>query len=612
MKRFLIILFTILGFGLFTQQTFAHEGHDHSEDNQVALPTPVSPEGWYVSSFDSNIKIQEDGAVNIIETITIDFKDLDKHGILRNIPIIYQGENGQEIYTELNVNSITQDNKKAKFDSYRNGNYIELKIGDADKTISGLHTYKIDYTAKGILKGFSEYDELYWNVTGNEWPIPILETTAKVILPKDGELMFKCVEGITGSTANCHTEQINAHEVIFTSSRSYGASEGMTIVAGYDKGMVPILTVERPKTTFEKFISPQSLITALVAIIFGIGTVFIVWWKHGRDFYFSKQKLLNPDAKESKKPIGAYEPIIVEYTPPENLRPAEIGVLVDERADTLDVSATIIDLASRGYLTITEIPKKWMFGNVDYNLKRTKKDTKDLLSYEKELLTRIFAKGDTEHSVLLSNLKKKFYTDLAHVKKMLYTQVVKQNFFPQDPEKIRGKYIGLGIVTAILGSIATYTSANAGIILGMDLGIGLIVSAVVLFIFARFMPRRTAHGRELYRRVKGYELFISNVEKYKQQFFENKNLFNEVLPYAMIFGLTDKFAKAMHDMGIEPKQPTWYSGSRPYNTAVFASNISSFSNSMSSAIASAPSSSGFSGGGGSSGGGFGGGGGGSW
>ena len=124
------------------------------------------------------------------------------------------------------------------------------------------------------------------------------------------------------------------------------------------------------------------------------------------------------------------------------------------------------------------------------------------------------------------------------------------------------------------------------------------------------MERKTACGREMFRRAQGYELFVSTVENHRQKFFENRNMFNEVMPYAIVFGLTEKFAKAFKDMGLEPKQPSWYSGTGTFNAVAFGSTMSSFSNSLSSAMASSPGGSGFSGG--SSSGGFGGGGGGSW
>src|SRR4029079_6193196 len=139
--------------------------------------------------------------------------------------------------------------------------------------------------------------------------------------------------------------------------------------------------------------------------------------------------------------IGAHEPVVVEFTPPENLPPALIGVLADEKADTLDVTATIIDLASRGFLTITEIPKSWIFGKTDYKLTSTQKDRSKLFGYEKELLTRLF----TTNEIKTSELKTKFYYDLAKVKSKLYEEVVNRKYFTADPEKTRTNYYVIGV-----------------------------------------------------------------------------------------------------------------------------------------------------------------------
>jgi uncharacterized membrane protein len=125
------------------------------------------------------------------------------------------------------------------------------------------------------------------------------------------------------------------------------------------------------------------------------------------------------------------------------------------------------------------------------------------------------------------------------------------------------------------------------------------------------MSRRTAKGHELSRRIKGYQLFIRTAKQYQQRFFEQQNLFSQTLPYAMMFGLTHKFADTMKQIGFEPDEPLWYSGSVPFSVVSFGSTLDSIGNTLSSTLASAPSTSGV-GGGGSVGGGFGGGGGGGW
>jgi uncharacterized membrane protein len=249
-----------------------------------------------------------------------------------------------------------------------------------------------------------------------------------------------------------------------------------------------------------------------------------------------------------------------------------------------------------------------MFGSKDYTFTKINKDTKGLITYEKELLDRLFDEGKI---VKVSELKTKFYKDLKAVKEKLYEEMVNKKFFYENPEKVRNRYLFIGIGVGVVGIIITVPLTSvfeSGIFLG--LGVGLIVGAISLIIVSYFMPRKTAYGRDIYRRVRGYHLFVSKAEKYRQRFFEKKNMFNEVLPYAIAFGVTEKFAKAFKEMGIEPQQPSWYTGTGPFNAAVFGASMASFSNSIGSSMAATPGGSGFSGGG--AGGGFGGGGGGSW
>jgi uncharacterized membrane protein len=563
--------------------------------------------GWVIEKFESNIVIQQSGEVLVTEKIDVDFKDLDKHGIFRDIPYIYEA-NGDKSYTEIRIESVLQNGEEAEFTVFEDNGYKRIRIGDPDRMISGRNSYEMTYAAVGVLRGFEEYDELYWNVTGNNWEVAIENAYATVTLPSNGLLKFDCFEGYEGATSECRIVSETPKSVFFEASKSLDAYQGLTIVAGYNKGLVPLITVERPLTFWERFTQFPSLATLFSILFFGVGTIVYLWLRYGRDYWYGN--IMADQGKGSfVKPIGAHETVVVEYTSPDSLRPAEIGVLVDERAHTHDVVATIIDLAARGFLTIKELPKKWMFGKMDYVLDKKAKDTKELLTYEKLLLDKLFDEG---HTVNVSSLKNSFYTDLKKVKDALYEEVVSKNLFPTSPEKVRQKYLVIAILMIFFSFFLVGLAAASEIVLLANICIGFFACGIVLLMFSFFMPRRTATGRDLYRRTRGYFLFIDKAEKHRQKFFEKKNLFNEVLPYAIVFGLTGKFAKAMKEIGLENVQPTWYHGAQGFNMVNFESSMGSFSKSMSSAIASAPSSSGGFSGGGSSGGGFGGGGGGSW
>lgn len=574
----------------------------------LSLNPSFASESWVIERFSSDIAIQNDGRVLVEEGIDVDFNTLEKHGIYRDIPYIYTNKDGSKHYTRVDVKRVLRDGQNERFEKLNEGDFIRIKIGDPNKTISSKHKYLISYVAEGVLMPYEDYDEFYWNVTGFYWDVPIRVVSANVWLPTDSIKQIACYEGFQGSTKPCQQKNINGFQASF-SSRDLNTNEGLTVSVGYQKGLVPIIRVPRPKTFFERFFEPQNILVFLVSLVSGVGIIFMIWYKNGRDYWSGLPLLLSQGISQAKiKPIGAKETIVVEYEPPDKLPPAIVGTVMDERADTLDVSATIIDLATRGYLSITEQTKKWIFGSTDYIFKHKGKDTSKLYSYERLLINSLF---ETGVEVRMSRLRRTFYDELAEVKKQLYSDVMKLKLFVENPESTRTKYIIIFIGVLVACGVLFFLQLENGSPFIAAISAGLMGSGLVGFIFSGFMPRRTANGRELYRRIRGYRLFMSGAEKYKQRFFEKKNMFNEILPYAIVFGLTLKFAQAMKDMGLRPDTAGWYYGATGFNAATFGSNINSFSSSMSSAIASTPGGSG-SGGGGSSGGGFGGGGGGSW
>lgn len=572
------------------------------------LPTKsyAQNSGWVINNFQSDVIIQKDGKVAVHEIITTDFSD-SKHGIYRDIPYIYTAGN-KKTYTDITLGQVYQDDRKATVDLSEINGYKRIKIGDATRTLTGKHTYDITYVVTGVLRSFTDHDELYWNVTGNNWDAQINHASVTVTLPKEGMTQVACFEGATGSTSPCKGEHMTLSQATFSNQEPIYASYGMTIAVGYTKGMVPILTVAPPKRLEDTLFTPASLGTFALSFATGLVLLIVIWTRKGRDLWYRTRFMFDPHMKAESKPLFMRQIVSVEFEPPNHLRPAEIGVLMDEKADTLDVSATIIDLATRGYLSIKELPKKWILGTIDYELKKEKNADDVLLPYEKTLLTKLFSSKDT---VLLSSLKKKFYESLKIIKSQLYTQVMSRKLFVTNPESTRTLYQTLGIGITVLGAFCIFMGVK--FILGplVTFGAGIVLTGLILIPFSRSMPRRTALGQELHERVKGYKLFIGGAEQYRQQFYEKKNMFNEVLPYAIVLGLTGKFAKAMQDMGIQSENPSWYTGAHAFSPVYFASNINSFSDSISAAMASTPSNSGgFSGGG--SGGGFGGGGGGSW
>ena len=552
--------------------------------------------GWSITTFDARVDIQSDGRVLVNETLEVDFTSVQRHGIFRDIPVRYDWtQNPRKIRVyELQVLSVTDAQGRAwRYETSSNGANVEIKIGDPNRLLTGHQTYRISYIVRGALNGFSDHDELFWNVTGGEWPVPILHSAATVHAPA-ALTQTACFAGPPGARAGCSVTN-EPQGALFSSGPALQPGDQLTLVAGLRKGVVPDprpILQDRPRDAAQLFdLSPLWLALAVFVAIAGLALVFWRWWTVGRD---------DPDRVT----------IVPEYEPPDKLRPAQIGVLIDERADTLDVTATIVDLAVRGYLTISEIPKQGLFGSRDWLI--TRKDGGDeaaLLPYERTIRLGLFDKG-TE--VKLSSLKRHFYLTLASAEHQLYADAVQHGWFPADPSRVRATYAVLGIAFIILAGVVAFglgTLAGGGIV-----GVAGAIPAIALVAFSPVMPRKTKGGAELARRSFGFRRYMQVAETDRQRFAEKEHIFADYLPYAIVYLCVDQWAKAFEGIDLKEATSGCYAGTNVnvFTASALSQDLASFSSQVSTAIASTPGGSGSSGFGGGAGGGGGGGGGGSW
>ena len=575
-----------------------------------------------IHSYDVNLVIQPDGALRVTETIDYDFGSTEHHGIFRTIPTRFTYDDTNDRIMPISDVSVTATPAGTPTDvkvSTSNGE-TEIRIGDPDTLITGRHVYTIEYTVKGALNAFDDHDELYWNAIGTEWSVPIGAATARVQAPQD-ILQAICFAGPQGSNLPCDRIVVDGSSANATQD-GLDPFEGLTVVAALPKGAVspeptPILA-ERWSLGRAFSRRPAPLGLAGAVLVLGVGWLSWLGWRVGRDREAIGSPVdaafAGPDGAERPVPLGGGPRWPVEYVPPDDLRPGQIGTLVDEAANTIDVTATIVDLAVRGYLRIEEIPKEGLFGKPDWNLVRLKSG-EDLLPYERILLTGLFEDAneaaDGTSSVLVSKLKTKFVARLHRVQNALYDDAVERGWFSQRPDKVRTRWAGRGILLTILGGVALFfaikgTHLAFAALAFLLIGIGLLVAS-------HWMPRRTAKGTGLVRRVRGFREYMDVAEDEPSKFAERANLFYEFLPYAVVFGITEKWARAFRGLEEMPPQ-SFYSGPHPFTVLAFSQSIDSFTVSSAGTIASTPGGSGSSGfgGGGFSGGGGGGGGGGSW
>jgi uncharacterized protein (TIGR04222 family) len=565
-------------------------------------------EGWIITSFNSDITIASDSTLTIVEDIRVDFGSIQKHGIFRTIPLRYHYDDSNDRFYNLEVRSVTDGTRAQPYQAYIDGINQVIKIGDPGVVVQGPQRFVITYTVAGAMNSFSDHDELFWNVDGSLWPVPKTTVTATVHLPSPGVQKSACYEGTPGSTEPCGHED-GTDSVSFSSTRTLASGEEMSVVAALNKGVVsvpPPMLESRlrqfPQDAFD--INPLTVGVSILVLVAGIGLVAWNWWAHGRDRAYLTQYYLTNDPRQGAEPLFKHDPLVVEFEPPSKMRPAELGLILDEHADPRDVTATVVDLAVKGHLTIAEIP-----GKQDWTLASTGTPAGDLLPFEKTLLDGLFA-GRSQ--VKISELKGTFRPTLAAAEGQMYGDAMARGLFSTNPQQARASWGCLGVAVIVVGLALTVS-------LGLGLGWGLVGAAlavvgVVLAASFPFMPQRTAAGRDLLQHTLGFRLYMVTAEKYRQQFAAKAEIFTQLLPYAIVFGCVTLWAKAFEGIDTSATN-SWYVGSGPFQAAVFAGNLQAMSVNIAGALVYAPprsgSSSGF-GGGGFSGGGGGGGGGGAW
>jgi len=571
-----------------------------------------------ISTYDTRITIDTSGVLHVTETIDYDFGSNARHGIFRDIPTSFPYDDSHNRIYPLADVSVSMDGAPEQFDRSTNGGTDELKIGDPDHTVTGTHRYVINYTARGALNHFDDHEELYWNAIGTEWTVPIASATASVTGPVD-LTRAQCFAGPKGSQLACASATVNGATASFASP-SIGNGSGLSVVVALPVGSVgpvaPILEQKRDLGTAFR-VNPWTVVIGALFALAGIGGALLLAFLVGRDRrYLGQLPGLVPGygqaAVEARKPLFGKPPVSVEFGPPDRVKPGQVGTLIDEKANVLDVTATILDFAVRRHLHITEIPREGKWGSQDWEISKLTDGDPAFLPYERKLFDSLF-EGRT--TVKLSELKFTFAKDLAEVQKQLYGDMVTQGWYRRSPATTRriARLVAAGLVVVALVLTCGLSLFGAGLV-----GLGLVVAALAGLFVAGSFPARTGRGSAMLARIQGFRLYIATAEAEQIKFQEREQIFSEFLPYAIVFGLADRWAGIFAQLGSVGADGRsglyWYTGQPGWSMLYFGASIGSFTTATAGTIATTPpsasGSSGFSGG--FSGGGGGGGGGGSW
>jgi uncharacterized membrane protein YgcG len=538
---------------------------------------------YYLSTADPQ------GQLTVKERLDVDFTDYN-HGILRAIPEKYNGQ-AQHIH----ILSVQRDGEREKYTTYASNDNEVLKIGNPNATITGTHTYQIEYTAQNVIRFGADRDQLIWNTNGTQWTQPFSAETATLHLAENVKAplgSLTCFTGTLGSHDQDCTVDGQGRTVTFTTTRPLNAGETMTFSADFPPGVF-----HKPTAADWWRDHIATILWVLLPAAIASAIAYPYWRKNGKD-------------------IKGRGTIVPEYGPPDGVRAAEAEVLLNYKLGGKGVSATIIDLAIRKYLRLIESTEKNALGlgsHKTYTLERLPVPANDALKpYEQQILDGLFPQGDTTK---LSDLKNKFYVTRGKVLKAVPQALTLQGYFTKNPRKVGGWLHIVGALLFIIGfSLGGPSLASRG---------GIVLAGLVFLGFGLLMPKRSQKGTDAKDALEGLKLYMDVAEKDRLAMLQSPNapyanrsdaptqtveLFEKLLPFAMVMGVEQNWAKQFE--GIYTSPPDWYQGNwTAFNAGYLVGSLNDSVGAMNASFAS-PSSG--SGGGGFSGGGGGGGGGGGW
>jgi hypothetical protein len=524
-----------------------------------------------IVSYDVAIAIQRDTSILVTEQIVYDFGSHKRHGITRDIPVHYAYNDRYDRYFSVYVRSVQSPDAPARYTVDNTGDDVVIKIGDPNKTVAGVHTYRLTYLVRDSLIAFKDYDMLVLNAIGNQWNVPISRATVRVTAPA-APTYTACWAGPSDKDTPCQQSRIANGAAIF-SQAGLGPHEGLALAVGIPEGVIapphPVLR-ERPSLQRDFALTPVSVGASggLLAVLVILGALV---WARGR---IRRSTMSAPDVTGASPPPPKAAPPsghgqhAMETAPPEDLRPGQAGVLLNGVARRRDITATIVDLAVRGYLRIEDPGRE--AESRDWRLIRLGKNG-GLLDYEQILLHGLFINAMPDGgalSVRLPELGKEFAFQLEQAEDALCMDVTKRGWFATFPDVARRKWRTIGLAMFVTGVVAVIVAADVH--LGL-VPIPLALAGLVLICGAKWMQGRTTEGAAMARRVEGFRRCIKTAAVNRAHLVEQPDALYGYLPYAIALGCTKEWADLTGSLAHTSQAPSWYQTRAPFTAGSLAS-----------------------------------------
>jgi hypothetical protein len=382
----------------------------------------------------------------------------------------------------------------------------------------------VTYTVVGAVAPVGDALEVRWQAAGG-WDIE-LDKVAVTFSAPDSPTSVNCLAGPVGSSQPCTSADLADGKGVRAQEIKLSPGERVDVAIGLSAGVVPpnAVVVEQSGLAAAFALTPASGIALGGLLVLLLGGVALLWYLRGRD------------AAALASEVGAVSVLVrdqdgrVAFASPDGVLPGQVGTVVDEHVDVVDVTATVIDLAVRNYLWIAEVQGH------DWQIVRRNPADDSLSGYEKAVYEALLPQG--VDAVTVSELRGR-RIDLAQVRERLYADVVEKRWFVRRPDAERSLFWWVGIVIAVLGVVATVVLA---LTIGNALfGLAVAVGGVALAFGARSMPARTKRGSELLEHVRGLRGYLHGVTPQDVPEDDRELVFSRSLPYAVVLGETERW-----------------------------------------------------------------------
>ncbi|MGH3446715.1 MAG: DUF2207 domain-containing protein, partial [Nocardioidaceae bacterium] len=482
------------------------------------------------------VTVDTDGTLHVAEAVTYDFGGVAVQQVERVLQTRERYDDDDDrVYDVRDVAvDAVQSDVDATVRSDRDSSRITARFAEPQ---SQQVTIDFSYDVTGAVARTPDGIEVRWPVVQG-FSAPIADATLTWKAPQVNWL--SCLAGAPGSSRPCTTTQLADVSAPRMTQQGLSPGDQMVGILGLpdDAGVAPSVDLQPRWSLTRAFTaSGRPLWLALAVLVLGVLAALAMWWLRGRDKGTASPASSAPIVGGEVGAGGAGERVV--FAPPSACRPGQMGTLVDEHADIVDVTSTVIDLAVRNYLFIEELPHG-EYGRNDWMLRRRHDAGEELLGYEREVFEALFADGD---EVKVSQLDDSLRERLPGVQSLMYEDMVSQGWFGERPDSVRSRWTTAGWVLAAAGVVLTVVLALASTF-GL-VGVAVVLAGVAFVTAGLAAPARTSRGSKVLVELAAFRRYLEHADASDYPESQRQELIARCYPYALVFGLGERWAQAL-------------------------------------------------------------------